>query len=464
MNDNCYFKHLEGLTVMYLLMNELKPSKYNPRIHTKKQIHQIADSIRVFNFVNPILIDEEKNIIAGHGRLLAAKELGMRRVPTICLEHMTDSQKRAYLIADNKLTEIAGWDDELVANTLDYITKIDADLDIAITGLETAEIDLLFERYLSGPTPPDIIPDIDPSIPPVSQPGDLWLLGQHRILCADATEKDAFTLLMDKEKAGLVFIDPPYNVPIDGHVCGSGKIKHREFKMAAGEMTEAEFTTFLKTVFTHLVNNSNNGSIHYVCMDWRHICEVMAAGRKVYTELKNLCVWNKNNAGMGSLYRSKHELVFVFKSGTHEHINNVVLGKFGRYRTNVWDYDGVNTLEPARRKELSLHPTVKPIAMVADAIEDCSKRKQIVLDCFAGSGTTLLAAEKTGRRSYGMELDPHYVDLTITRFAQTYEIEAIHAETGLDFYSLKYKRKNNPKHRSRKTGRQSNKGKPHVKR
>jgi DNA modification methylase len=234
----------------------------------------------------------------------------------------------------------------------------------------------------------------------------------------------------------MVFIDPPYNVRIDGNVSGLGQIKHKEFAMASGELSEAKFTTLLNTAFRNLIAHSVDGSIHFVCMDWRHCFELLSAARDVYAELKNLCVWNKDNGGMGSFYRSKHELVFVFKNGTGLHINNVELGRYGRNRTNVWDYPGVNSLHQGRLEELAMHPTVKPVALVADAILDCSKRRGIVLDSFGGSGTTLIAAEKVGRRGYVMELDPAYVDVTIKRFQKVCGIDAIHASTGRTFSAI----------------------------
>jgi len=445
--------HLRKLKVTERPVASLSPAPQNPRTHSSKQIHQLANSIQAFGFSNPILIDDKDKVIAGHGRLLAAKKLGMTTVPTIQLAHMSETQKRAYLLADNKLAENADWDTALLAIELDYITALDLDFDITLTGFDTAEIDLLVEQHRQEPDVADTLPDINPKAPPVSETGDLWLIGKHRLICGDATRSEDYERLMVGKSAHQIFIDPPYNVPIDGHVCGSGKIKHREFEMAAGEMSPEEFTVFLTKVFGHLMKHSINGSIHHVCMDWRHIHEILSAGHEAYTELKNLCIWNKHNAGMGSLYRSKHELVFVFKSGKRPHINNIELGKHGRYRTNVWDYDGVNSLHPSRREELTLHPTVKPIAMVADAIQDCSKRNQIILDCFAGSGTTLLAAEKTGRRCYGMEMDPTYIDISLTRLRESFGLDAIHAETGLDFDALKHKRQKPKSSRKRKTTR-----------
>jgi len=238
----------------------------------------------------------------------------------------------------------------------------------------------------------------------------------------------------------MIFTDPPYNVRVDGNVCGLGAIKHREFQMASGEMTESEFIQFLKTTLGNLASFSVDGSIHFVCMDWRHCFEVISAGRNIYGELKNLCVWNKTNGGMGSLYRSKHEFVFVFKNGNGTHINNVELGSHGRYRTNVWDYPGISSMQASRLEELAMHPTVKPVALVTDAILDCSKRGGIVLDCFGGSGTTLVAAEKTGRRGYVMEIDPAYVDVSVRRFEKLTGKEASHAESGLTFAETKDRR------------------------
>jgi DNA modification methylase len=415
----------------------LKPYARNPRQHSAKQIRQIANSISEFGFTNPLLIDADGGVIAGHGRLKAAKELGLPYVPTIRLEHMTEAQKRAYIIADNRLAENAGWDRELLALEMQYLDSLELDFDLTITGFETVDIDLLIQDDGQSDAAADEI--LEP-LAPVSQVGDLWLLGKHRLLCADALAQASYDTLLGDDQAQMVFIDPPYNVRIDGNVCGLGSIKHREFEMAAGEMSEVEFTSFLTKVFEGLANNSLDGSIHYVCMDWRHLSELIAAGRAVYPEVKNLCVWNKDNGGMGSLYRSKHELIFVFKNGRGAHINNIELGRHGRNRTNVWDYAGVNSFGQDRLDELAMHPTVKPVAMVADALLDCSLRDGIVFDCFGGSGTTLIAAEKTGRRGRLIELDPVYVDVTIRRFEKLTGKEAIHAESGLTFNEIRNRR------------------------
>jgi DNA modification methylase len=398
-------------------VRELRPHPNNARTHSTKQIRQIAKSIEQFGFCNPVLVDDAKQIIAGHGRVEAAKLLGIDAVPTCRLSHLNDTDKRAYVLTDNKLAEKAGWDRELLAIELQGL--IELDVDIELTGFEMAEIDLILEeaREASGAAsgPEDSVPEL-PSGPAVSRTGDLWLLGSHRLLCGDARDKAAYAQLLDGTKAEFVFTDPPYNVAIDGHVCGLGRVRHREFAMGCGEMSEAEFTAFLKTVFALLAETSVDGSIHQICMDWRHIGEMLAAGRAVYTELKNLCIWNKTNAGMGSFYRSKHELVFVWKSGTAAHTNNFELGQHGRYRTNVWDYPGVNTMRQGRLEELAMHPTVKPVALVADAIKDCSRRGGVVLDPFCGSGTILMAAERTGRKARALEVDPNYVDVAVRRW------------------------------------------------
>ena len=437
--DNSPLPRNRSLEVEYVQPADLKPARCNPRTHSKRQLQQIARSIEEFGFTNPLLTDGKNRVVAGHGRLEAAKQLGLDRVPTIRLENLSEDQIRAYVIADNKLAENAGWDRELLALELQYLSDIDMDFDVSVIGFETAEIDVLIgELHLDGANDSDNdIPSIV-SGPAVTQPGDLWQIGPHRLICGDATDSDAYHLLLGEEKAQMVFTDPPYNVPIDGHVSGLGDVQHREFAMAAGEMSEAEFTEFLTAVCRQLVAASADGAIHFVCMDWRHMGELMAAGRAAYTELKNLCVWTKTNGGMGSLYRSQHELVFVFKHGRGAHINNVQLGQYGRYRTNVWSYAGMNTFGEDRDAELAMHPTVKPVDLVADAILDCSDRDGLVLDAFAGSGTTLLAAERTGRRGYGIELDPHYCDVILRRLEKA-GLEAVHPESGLSFSEIEEK-------------------------
>ena len=414
----------------------------NARTHSRRQIKKIAASIERFGFVNPVLIDEGNMIIAGHGRVAAAKLLGWSQVPTLRVDHLSETEKRAYILADNRLAEEAGWDQEMLAIELQGL--IELDVSIELTGFDTVETDRILDAHAEANAPDRNSDDDVPPIPEpgisVTQPGDLWLLGRHRLLCADATIASSYDRLLGDDHAAMIFTDPPYNVPIDGHVSGLGKVHHREFAMASGEMTPDQFRSFLKTVFTHMAAHSADGAIHFICMDWRHMGETLAAGKTVYSELKNLCVWAKSNGGMGTFYRSRHELVFAFKNGKAPHINNFELGQTGRYRTNVWDYAGVNSFGRDRNDCLAMHPTVKPVALVADAIRDCSRRRQIVLDPFAGSGTTLIAAEKTGRRAHVLELDPIYCDTIVRRWQAFTGKCAQHVQTDQTFEVMEERR------------------------
>ena len=401
------------MNIEQIAVSALRPYPRNARTHSRKQIRQIAKSIERFGFCNPALIDDDNQIIAGHGRVEAAKLLNMDRVPVVRLSHLNDDHKRAYILADNRLAEKAGWNREIMTIELQHL--IDVGFDVELTGFETADIDLLMDDLSDESEAADSLPAASKG-PAVSRSGDLWFLGKHRLLCGDARSAADYDRLMGCEKAEFVFTDPPWNLKILGHVSGLGRIRHGDFAMASGEMTSNEFTTFLRSVFDQLVQHSQDGSIHQICIDWRHLREMLDAGESVYSELKNLCIWNKRSAGNGSFYRSKHELVFVWKNGDTPHINNFELGQHGRYRSNVWDYEGVNSFRAGRMEELAMHPTVKPVALVADAIKDCSKRGGLVLDAFSGSGTIFIAAERTGRRARALEIDPHYVDVAIKRW------------------------------------------------
>jgi DNA modification methylase len=428
-----------NLTITYMSSDALKPYGRNARTHSKKQIEKIASSIRQFGFVNPILIDAEGNVIAGHGRLAAAKLLGMTEVPVIEISHLMPEQIRAYRLADNRLAELASWDDEILAIEFKALLEIETSFDISITGFDMGTIDFVLSGgAAAGDDPADAVEELQG--PAVSVQGDLWVLGRHRLLCANALERQSFERLLAGELAQMVITDPPYNVRILGNVSGLGKVKHREFVMGSGEMSEAEFMHFLVTVFGHLVVVTVDGSIHFIFMDWRHLREMLAAGTEAYTEIKNLVVWAKDNAGMGSFYRSAHELVLVFKNGTAPHINNFMLGETGRHRTNVWSYPGANKGRRGREDHLAMHPTVKPVALVADAIMDCSKRGGLVLDPFGGSGTTIIAAERVGRRACLLELDPLYVDTTVRRWEKLFGVPARHEETGLTFAEMANRR------------------------
>lgn len=423
------------IDIEYLKPVDLMPFARNARTHSRKQIGQIADSIKAFGFTNPIIIDKENMILAGHGRLAGARQLGMDKVPCVRIETMTESQKRAYVLADNKLALNAGWDEEILALELQDLLVIDETFDVGVTGFSIAEVDGLIEGLAveDAPAPrEERLPPLGTG-QPVTQPGDVWHLGPHRLICGDALSDEVIGTLMVGDVAEMVFTDPPYNVPINGHVSGLGAVRHREFAMAAGEMSPEAFRDFLEQALRTAASHSRDGSIHFVCMDWRHMQEMLRAGAKAYAELKNLIVWVKDNGGMGTFYRSRHELIFVFKKGSAPHINSFELGQHGRYRTNVWTYKGMNSFGSERKDALELHPTVKPVALVADAIKDVSSRNGIVLDLFGGSGSTLIAAHKTGRRGYLCEIDPLYCDVIIRRWQLYAGDDAIFGATGTTF-------------------------------
>ena len=426
------------LEVIDRRIDELKLNPRNPRQHKKKHLRQLGKSIKVFGFNVPVLIDSNESVIAGHGRVLAALMLGLTYVPTIMVEHLSESQAKAFMLVDNRLTELSEWDEQLLAEQLRDLSLQDLDFSLEATGFEMAEIDLKIESLSleEKEDRADSIPALTGC--PVTRAGDLWRLMDHLIVCAGAQEEGSYTQLMDTVKASTVFIDPPYNLRIHGHVSGLGAIKHREFVMGSGEMSPQEYEPFLTKVLALLVQYSVDGSIHFVCIDWRHLKEMLAAGGSVYTELKNVCVWVKSTPGMGSLYRSAHELIFGFKNGRARHRNNIQLGQYGRNRTNVWTYPGINSFGRSGEEGnlLALHPTVKPVRLVVDALLDCSARGDIVLDSFLGSGTTLVAAERTGRKCRGIELDPLYVDVAIRRWQALTGDKAIHVPTGRSFAEL----------------------------
>jgi DNA modification methylase len=426
------------LAVKYLPVAALKPNPQNPRVHTAKQIRQIANSIKIFGFNVPVLVDSQLQVIAGHGRVLACELLGITEVPTIRLEHMSERQISAFTIADNRLTENAEWDGRLLGEQFKILSSVELDFALEVTGFEVSEIDIFIENLAPAnegeANLADVIPESEAKVQ-ITEVGDCWNLNRHRVYCGDARNDFAYSALMKGRRAAMVFTDPPYNDPIDGYVAGFGKIHHPEFAVASGEMSVSEFTDFLAVVVALLARNSADGSLHFICMDWRHSAELISATQSVYSDFKNLCVWVKENAGQGSLYRSQHEFVFVFKSGKKPHRNNIQLGQYGRYRTNVWNYRRVNSLSRSTEEGVlsHLHPTIKPVELVADAILDCTVRGDVVLDVFLGSGTTVIAAERTGRICYGIELDPRYVDTIVRRWQLFTGLKAVHEKTGQTF-------------------------------
>ena len=381
----------------------LRVNPRNARTHSKRQVRQIADSILAFGNLTPIAIDENGTIIYGHGRRAAASLLGLELVPTVTVAGLSEAQKRAFAIADNKITENAGWDRAILGEEFgDLIELLEPiGLDLTITGFSTGEIDqILYDQDPAKADPDDALPPL--RLPAVTRPGELWRLGRHRILCGDARSEPDLDRLMGGERARMVFIDPPYNVKIAGHVQGRGRIKHREFAFATGEMSEEQYVAFLEAGCRNIARVCMDGAIVFQCSDWRHVVEMLMAARSAFLETKNLVVWNKTSPGQGAFYRNQHELIGVFKVGTGDHINSFGLGEHGRMRSNVWTYPGANSFHAGRMEELAMHPTVKPVALVADAMRDCSMTGDIVVDTYLGSGTTVLAAEKTGRGGFGL--------------------------------------------------------------
>ena len=413
----------------------LDPS--NARRHPASQIKSLGKSIAAFGFNVPVLVDADNLVIAGEARILAARQLGFETVPVIRIEHLDANALRAFKVADNRLGELSHWDDQILGQILKELSDISLDFDIEATGFAMAEIDLRIEGLNDDEDDPgDVLPDAGPGVTVL---GDVWQMGNHQLICGSALDGEIWTQLMGEQRAALVVTDPPYNTKIDGHVSGLGKHKHREFQMASGELSEVQFTEFLTTACRHMSNWSIDGSLHYVAMDWRHLFELTVAGREVYDRHVNTCVWAKTCPGMGTFYRSAHEMFMVFARGRAPTRNNVQLGRFGRSRSNVWSYPGANSnfgRAGAEGNPLEMHPTVKPLALIADILLDASARGNIVADPFAGSGTILIACEKLGRRARAIELDPLYCDTAIRRWQKWTGEDAIRISDGAAFNAL----------------------------
>lgn len=425
--------------IEYMPVEQLIPYIGNARTHSGKQVAQLAKCIKRFRYIAPVLIDKNGLLIAGHGRLLAAKHLGLTHIPAIRIEHLTEAERRALTLADNKITTNAGWDSNLLRVELEFLMNTDFDFDADAIGFETPELNLLINPS-QDPTIEEPIPEPPQAADLVSQTGDIWTLGAHRVACGDCRDSALREMLLKGEQARMVCIDPPYNVPIAGHVCGNGKHQHNEFKMAAGEMSRAQFIEFLKSSLDALADGCMDGALLFCCIDWRHYSDLYQACTELGLSPVNMAVWVKSNGGMGSLYRSQHELILIIKKGTAPHINNVELGKHGRYRSNVWRYAGMNAFGAERDEALSVHPTVKPTAMIMDAIQDVTHHGDIVMDSFLGSGTTLIAAQKCQRRCFGIEIEPRYVDVILQRWMDLTGDQPVHAASGLSFNEIRASR------------------------
>jgi DNA modification methylase len=424
------------IQIQYRAVGDLTLDPRNPRQHSQRQIKQIADSIREFGFIMPVVVDDSSQVVIGHARTLAAKKLDMPQIPVVEIRHLSKAQLKALRIADNKLAQNAHWDERLLGESFLELKELDVELDLTVTGFSFPEIELTLQALQDG-AHEQTDSQVDAAIGvPVTQPGDLWELGDHRLYCGDPASEAAFDMLLKEAIADVVFVDPPYNVGADGHAPGKGKVQHHESAQASGELNRDESIQFLTKTCRLLAKHSKDGAIQFVCIDWRHAGELIAAGRDAYSELKNIVVWVKNNAGMGSLYRSQHELIFVFKSGTGRHTDNIELAKHGRNRTNVWQYDIAGTQGRKGNILPELPPTAKPVQLVMDALLGCSNRGETVLDSFVGRGTTVLAAERTGRMCRGIELDPIKIDTAIRRWQNLTGRDAVRTSDGKLFREI----------------------------
>lgn len=424
-------------------LGEIRVSRHQARTHDEHQIALIMGSFDRFGMINPIIIDETSEILAGAARFEAARRLNLKALPVVLVEHLSASEKRAYRLADNRIAELAGWDTQALAIEFQHLIEIEFDL--GTLGFTAPEIDLvLCSEEDDDEEHQEALEELIPQKRAIARRGDLFELGKHRILCGDALDPACYSQLMGMETARMVLSDPPYNCPIDGFVGGLGKVKHREFDMAVGEMSAGEFTSFLGRYYANVASHLVDGGLIYTFMDWRQQLPLLVAARDAGLKQVNLGIWNKLTGGMGSFYRSQHELCAIHKHGAAPHLNLVELGRHGRYRTNVWDHQGMAGFSAERDELLKAHPTVKPWPLLAEAIRDCTRHGDIVLDPFLGSGSTLIAAEKSGRVCRGMELDPGYCDVIIARFEKMTGQTVVHSQTGLSFSALRESRSLEP--------------------
>lgn len=425
------------MVIEYLPIASLAPMARKLKLHKRSDITALATAINQFGFLVPVVVDPSARIVSGNGRVEAARTLGMTEVPCIRVSHLDENTLRTFRIAENKLGQLAGWDTEALGLELLDLSSIDLGFSLEVTGFSAAQIDALILEGDGGGENADTLPDRPTEA--VSRLGDLWLLGEHRLLCADATLPESMDVLLQGETVRAIFTDPPYNVAVAGHITGSGL--HGEFVMASGEMNRGEFTGFLTDVLGRAVDVLVPGGLCYFCMDHGHMEETLAAQDAAGMERLNLIVWDKTAGGMGSFYRSRHELIFLFRKPGAGHLNRVELGKHGRNRANVWTYEGVNGFGAKKAKAREMHPTVKPMALVRDALLDSTERGDVVLDLFSGSGTTLIAAEQSRRRGRATELDPRYVDVGVLRWQDYTGQEATLASTGQTFRELREARR-----------------------
>ena len=430
----CPSQHSGGAASYKLVRTtDLKPAHRNARTHDKTQIGALVESIKTFGAINPIIVDSSGRIVAGHARWEAAKLLKLETVPILSVEHLSQDELRLYAIADNRIAERAGWDESILAIEFAELEIACPEINLSVSGFELSKIELMCSSETQ-----ECWTDLDreverPATQAVSQVGDLWLLGdRHRLLCGDSTDPSLVAQLMAGETITLMESDAPYNLPAKAY-SGKGRNQHPDFAMAAGEMSREGFTSFLAKSIGAAIPHLADGALLYMFMDSKHVREIVGAGDINNLGLLNILVWDKGKGGMGSFYRSGHELIFLFKHGSAPHKNRVQLGRNGRNRTTLWRYEGMNSFARGRDRALAMHATVKPVQMICDLLLDASDRNDIVFDGFAGSGTTVIAAEKTGRRSRVIELDPGYCDTIVQRYGEAFGGEVRHAELNLSF-------------------------------
>lgn len=420
----------------------VRPYPLNARTHDERNISVIMASMRQFKFRNPILIDADNMVVAGHGRLEAAKRLGMKAIPALRITDLTSDELRAYRIADNRSAELAGWDDQIIAIELQHLSKIDVAFSVELTGFSHAEVDVRIDNAATsvngdGDEAADEIPELQEL--PISRPGDLFVMGPHRLLCGSALDSSCYERLLNDEKAILICQDPPWNIAVKD-ISGSGSKKHREFIMASGEMTDSEFRNFILTELQCNLAFAAPGAVFQVFIDWRGVEKVITAGVSLGLEHFGICIWNKGHGSFGSPWRSAHEMIVCFRVPGAPIKDRVKMGHYGRVRNNVWTVPGMGSFGKGRKEALEAHPTSKPIQILTEAIRDVTDRGDIVVDGFSGSGSCLIAAHKTGRVFRGLELDPLYVDTIVRRWQKYTDEEAILEGDGRTFAELEEER------------------------
>ncbi len=412
-------------------IEQLQPAKRRARKPGKDHLANVMKCLRELGQVSPILIDRDHRIVDGHIVVEALRQLAATHVVAVPLDHLNEEQVRLVRIALNKLAEGSTWELEELRAELGELQL--AGYDLTNAGFTLPELDIILQPPTEGGGIAVNDAVEEPPAEPVSRPGDLWLLGPHRLLCGDALVAQSYASILGEEKAAACFTDCPWNIPIEGFVSGLGVKKHKNFKMAAGEMSAEAFQEFVDTFSRLIAEHLEDGGVVYSCIDWRSHDRIVLGGERAGLKHINTIVWNKGSGGMGGLYRSAHELIPLLCKGKTSKTNNVELGRHGRDRTNVWNYPGANRPGSSAAQALKHHPTPKPVEMVEDALFDVTRRGELVLDPFMGSGTTLLAAEQSGRIAVGIELDPAYVDVCGRRWQEMTGEDAVNVHTRRTF-------------------------------